>query len=819
MLQKKYRYPGVQPFKVSEDRIFFGRDEELNYLLNLLRLESLVVLHGKSGYGKSSLINAGIIPKVTDSANDSAVDNIVPLSVRFGVYTEDQSESPTQRLISVLNETLTHNPAYDFMSPHFRGDELWYLFKKKQKNTGQRILIILDQFEEFFTYPKPQQEAFKWELSELLFSPVPQTVYDKLDHFDEAQEQLLTQPLSVKLILSIRSDRLSLLDAINDAFPNVLSKTFELKGFTPIQARKAIIKPALITDEAFESPSFRYDELALERILEELSSHNDSQEEVEKIEAFQLQIICQACESQIIEKAKLGEGGNTDLMVTVADLPNFRNLYEDYYLRQLSKLSSSKQTMAKLILEEGLLYTDPLSGGSSRLSVDSRILMQRFLNGEQSSILLEELEDTFLIRREVNSVGGVNYEISHDTLVVPIQKARNERLETEKINQAVQQESSRLKAYYRALLAFSVLIILALGTFFSQELYFAYFSFGDQHYLTDKNVDKLTNIVRFLEDQMVNHIAPDDQETVSVKDPWTSSQIVSALGGVQAPAFVKDSFLTFTQSSLIEECCCWSEVKDFSDMRPTSWVVSAIGMVDYSNRYDCEIVEFFFQEQLEDGSWNQLYNLGNTVPDPKSYGSTYLTSHALRALYLTKDEIPTHSAAFDRQWTLATDRAIDWLLATKKEGRCIWEDFPNDPRNNKISSKSISGLVMHTLFLLGKSTDELNGSWFDNLDDINPDTYQISGREQSDMFYYDNSGVNITDKRDLTRHLVMPWVLIATKDLYESASFQDRVKANIFINSVVKNINQKDLEDNPPFMNAEILIGLKYILEPDYNFR
>ncbi len=58
---RSYRYPGVQPFKTNESDIFFGRDDDKTKLYNLLMLEKLVVLFGKSGHGKSSLINAGII--------------------------------------------------------------------------------------------------------------------------------------------------------------------------------------------------------------------------------------------------------------------------------------------------------------------------------------------------------------------------------------------------------------------------------------------------------------------------------------------------------------------------------------------------------------------------------------------------------------------------------------------------------------------------------------------------------------------------------------------------------------------------------------
>ena len=59
------RYPGVKPFATTEQELFFGRDRDIEDLWNLLWLSKLVVLFGKSGYGKSSLINAGILPEIS----------------------------------------------------------------------------------------------------------------------------------------------------------------------------------------------------------------------------------------------------------------------------------------------------------------------------------------------------------------------------------------------------------------------------------------------------------------------------------------------------------------------------------------------------------------------------------------------------------------------------------------------------------------------------------------------------------------------------------------------------------------------------------
>src|SRR5271166_4902482 len=55
-------YPGLRPFDPDEDRIFFGREEMIDTVIDGLAKRNLVVVHGASGSGKSSLVRAGVLP-------------------------------------------------------------------------------------------------------------------------------------------------------------------------------------------------------------------------------------------------------------------------------------------------------------------------------------------------------------------------------------------------------------------------------------------------------------------------------------------------------------------------------------------------------------------------------------------------------------------------------------------------------------------------------------------------------------------------------------------------------------------------------------
>ena len=140
-MQKTKRYPGVRPFETEDKDLFFGRGRDINDLSDLIALERLVVLFGKSGYGKSSLINAGILPRLTelDDADDAP---LIPIVVRLGSYIEGTSVSPIENILSRLDEKAKYtvdeeNPDKGGKGKHFLDDlmterPLWYQFKRRQ---------------------------------------------------------------------------------------------------------------------------------------------------------------------------------------------------------------------------------------------------------------------------------------------------------------------------------------------------------------------------------------------------------------------------------------------------------------------------------------------------------------------------------------------------------------------------------------------------------------------------------------------------------------------------------------------------------------
>ncbi len=72
-----YPYPGLRSFRPNEADLFFGRDSQINELRDLLADHNIIVVLGGSGSGKSSLVRAGLVPKLNSTT---------PISERPGAW-------------------------------------------------------------------------------------------------------------------------------------------------------------------------------------------------------------------------------------------------------------------------------------------------------------------------------------------------------------------------------------------------------------------------------------------------------------------------------------------------------------------------------------------------------------------------------------------------------------------------------------------------------------------------------------------------------------------------------------------------------------
>ncbi|MEM6346277.1 MAG: SUMF1/EgtB/PvdO family nonheme iron enzyme [Bacteroidota bacterium] len=414
-----YRYPGVKPFTDEERDIFFGRDFEIDSLSRFIVQNRLVVLYARSGMGKSSLVNAGIIPKLRSEGEYR------PFNIRLGAYQEQRGND----ILGLVKHFLPIPEGDCYIDSILPDDEsLWRHFKSYQAKVpgNSDFVLFFDQFEELFTYPEKSIEAFHYGLGTLLNSDIPQVYRDYIEKYPDTlsdeETKLLYEPLNIRVVLSIRSDRLSELDRLSNKLPDILDNRYHLRALDRQQAQDAILDPAFLPQNkyGFISHKFNYTDKAVEHLLDYLSQNGEK-----RIESFQLQVICQYAENLILS-AKKNE-------IDIADLGDLRKIFEKHYDRQINQLKDKEeQLLARKLIEEGLIFEE----AERRITLYDGIISQDYGVGE---ILLRKLVNTHLLRAEPDPRGGFLYELSHDTLVEPVLIAKRRRLAQEAEKRQIEQ--------------------------------------------------------------------------------------------------------------------------------------------------------------------------------------------------------------------------------------------------------------------------------------------------------------------------------------------------------------------------------------------
>lgn len=455
------RYPGPDPFTSEYEHLFFGREDEKYALLSLVAVNRLTVVFGRSGTGKSSLLNAGLVPELEKNYHI-----IIP---RFTGYsdktgeTEKVSITPRETFIGKITE---HSKEQYFLQGELTNSEktnMWYAVKNLQKKNvlekkrssdpakeKKGILIIMDQFEEIFTYPEEDIRDFGVGLGEVINNRMPDQIQRKFYNIIDQQvklgkhsgkvitadadeqisipetletdlELVESEPL-LKIIVGIRSDKLSKLENYSAFISGIFNNMFEIKQLTVAKAEKAIIEPALkeLKGVEFDSSKFLYDRTAVEKICSYMQSQADKKDN--RIEAFQLQMICQRIEQMVIEGQFIAERDGLPL-VTAAKLPSLNDVVKKYYKNVLFLKDKNKKDVfgkadrlfIRYLIERKLINRKT----RTRLSIDQGLIEPIGISENILNILI----DNRLIRVEPNTVHGQSYEICHDTMIGPLMEA------------------------------------------------------------------------------------------------------------------------------------------------------------------------------------------------------------------------------------------------------------------------------------------------------------------------------------------------------------------------------------------------------------
>jgi WD40 repeat protein len=433
--QEQNPFKGLHSYREKDKDSFYGRDREAKELFKLVKLNMLTVVFGKSGIGKTSLIHAGLFPRLRES-------HFLPVPIRLD-YTSLSQPLLFQVIQRIQEELADHKiremeKGREAETDSFReGETLWEYFHRVEHvdRDGQQIIPVLlfDQFEEFFTTGKNHtgRETLVEELYYLIEDQVPYSLRERFIEDGEMYPYINTQ-VAVRVVLGLRENYLPQLNSLKQQIPSIDRVLFRVLHLNGRQAREVISMPGGFEDKRTQEDILRQfgpeDMDPAKKIPEE---------ELEKmeVEPSLLSLLCY----QMFEKGITSLSGQDKDMI-------FLTFYEEV----LEKLPRSEEVAEfienRLLTEDGFRTPTYLDRGHRlREAVEEAInrrILRKFHIGEKEHV-----------------------EIIHDALVPVIKERRDRRLE-EKKRLELQKEFQQKQIIFRiTAIAGIVAIFLAVFAF------------------------------------------------------------------------------------------------------------------------------------------------------------------------------------------------------------------------------------------------------------------------------------------------------------------------------------------------------------------
>lgn len=155
-------FPGIRSFRASEHHLFFGREQQIKDVLTILEHNRFLAVVGSSGCGKSSLVQAGLIPEITK------IPTPADLLGKWQVTLFTPGNEPIKNMATALHTTL-RNQLYDAQGIKLASEleemlaqsenSLFEIVRRLEPHYKQNYLIIVDQFEEVFRLRHTSRET------------------------------------------------------------------------------------------------------------------------------------------------------------------------------------------------------------------------------------------------------------------------------------------------------------------------------------------------------------------------------------------------------------------------------------------------------------------------------------------------------------------------------------------------------------------------------------------------------------------------------------------------------------------------------------
>jgi WD40 repeat protein len=455
-------YQGLIPFSEEDAEYFFGREQETRLIISNLRAYSTTVLFGPSGVGKSSVLRAGVIRALMREQEEAFA--------RFGgresvtCYVARWQDAPLRMLATAIRESLAGADAGAVVDlPVDELDVETVISRCAALDVD--LLLILDQFEEYFYYHAAEPEN---------------------DLLAEALGRLVAPATRVNVLLCLREDSIAALDRFEVALPGLFNNSLRLEHLDPEACRAAIQGPLDVYNSrpGTSEPRWDVDQALVERLLVELRAGrvrvggNPTQDRdtddgehstvATRVEAPYLQLVL----TRLWDEER-SSGSHVLRESTLAALGGSQAVVEDHLNRVLADLDSAEldvvaKAFSYLVTPSGTKIAHRPSDLASWTGVRPermRRLLDQLARGER--VIMRRVppplddptgEPRFEVFHDVLAVAILDWTARHDAVV------REEHLIAERDQAAreTRQTHKRL-VVARAVIAGMVALLLACG--------------------------------------------------------------------------------------------------------------------------------------------------------------------------------------------------------------------------------------------------------------------------------------------------------------------------------------------------------------------
>jgi len=249
-------FPGLRPFEPNEDHLFFGREKEIDELLQRLRSTRFIQVAGTSGSGKSSLVRSGLIPALQSGFMVRAGSSWRVLIFRPG-------EDPIGNLAAALNSSEVLGVDEDLAGTNrvlleatLRRGDLGLVNAVRQAHLppADNLLVVVDQFEELFRFRRSEN--------------IENSRDEAIAFFKLLHEATRQDKIPIYLVLTMRADFIG--DCMDfPGLPEVINKgLYMVPRMTRDELRSAITGPVAVAGGEIEQ------RLVL-RLLNDLGDNHD----------------------------------------------------------------------------------------------------------------------------------------------------------------------------------------------------------------------------------------------------------------------------------------------------------------------------------------------------------------------------------------------------------------------------------------------------------------------------------------------------------------------------------------------------------------